>query len=200
MPQGHHVHVLLTQGQRLLEQLFPGIADELTQAGAPTIDWIRDWKMLGLWGWHPRFDSDLVGSACTRTLLETLIRQRLKAQPGFLLLEGYQVNGLLKQEAVARITGVKLHRRDSHQSNAEDQTLEPSSDDTIDTLSAALVVDASGRNSALPDWLSEFGYAAPPETIINSFLGYASRWYQCPPDQQVDWKGITVYATPGESS
>lgn len=27
----------LTQGQRILEQLFPGLKDELTAAGAPTI-------------------------------------------------------------------------------------------------------------------------------------------------------------------
>jgi len=49
VPQSQHVHVLLTQGQRLLEQLFPGLATELTQAGAPTVEWTADWLMLGLW-------------------------------------------------------------------------------------------------------------------------------------------------------
>ncbi|MBV8883156.1 MAG: monooxygenase, partial [Chroococcidiopsidaceae cyanobacterium CP_BM_RX_35] len=34
VPQASHVHVLLTQGQRILEQLFPGLGAELTAAGA----------------------------------------------------------------------------------------------------------------------------------------------------------------------
>lgn len=38
VPQASHVHVLLTQGQRILEQLFPGLEAELTAAGAPTVD------------------------------------------------------------------------------------------------------------------------------------------------------------------
>lgn len=39
------VDVLLTQGQRILEQLFPGLGAELTAAGASTVDWIADWSL-----------------------------------------------------------------------------------------------------------------------------------------------------------
>lgn len=36
VPQASHVHVLLTQGQRILAQLFPGIEAELTASAIPT--------------------------------------------------------------------------------------------------------------------------------------------------------------------
>ena len=36
VPQANHVHVLLTQGQRILAQLFPGIEAELTASAIPT--------------------------------------------------------------------------------------------------------------------------------------------------------------------
>jgi 2-polyprenyl-6-methoxyphenol hydroxylase-like FAD-dependent oxidoreductase len=56
-------------------------------------------------------------------------------------------------------------------------------------------VDASGRSSRLPEWLAGLGYDEPQETIINSFLSYASRWYRKPADFQADWK---VYLVSGE--
>lgn len=186
VPQSQHVHVLLTQGQRLLEQLFPGLATELTAAGAPTVEWTADWLMLGLWKWMPRCQSGLSGRTCSRTLLEGLIRQRLLAQPNLTLLTGCQVKGLLNTAKTDRVTGVKLHWRNP------DNT-------AVDSLNAALVVDASGRNSALPDWLAQMGYDAPPETVMNAFLGYASRWYQRP-DLEADWQGITISAVKGVNS
>ena len=185
VPQSQHAHVLLTQGQRLLEQLFPGLAAELSAAGAPTVEWTADWLMLGVRKWMPRCPSNLSGRACSRTLLEGLIRQRLLAAPNLTLLTGCQVEGLLTTPEADRVTGVKLHRREAAEAG------EP--------LSAALVVDASGRNSALPNWLVQMGYEAAPETVINAFLGYASRWYQRP-KLEADWQGITISAVEGVNS
>lgn len=183
VPQSQHVHVLLTQGQRLLEQLFPGLAAELTQAGAPTVEWTADWLMLGLWKWMPRCASGLSGRTCSRTLLEGLIRKRLLAAPNLTLLTSCQVEGLLSSPESDLVTGVKLHWRKAANS--------------IESLEAGLVVDASGRNSMLPDWLVQMGYDAPPETVINAFLGYGSRWYQRPQNLEADWQGITVSAFKG---
>lgn len=185
--QSQHVHVFLTQGQRLLEQLFPGLAQELSAAGAPTVEWTADWLMLGTSKWTPRYPSDLIGRTCSRTLLEGLIRQRLSAYPNLTVLTGCQVKGLLSAKDPTRVTGVKLHW---HRPTAT----------AVDSLNAALVVDASGRNSALPEYLVEMGCEAPPETKINAFLGYASRWYQRPENLEVDWQGITISAIEGVSS
>ena len=34
VPQGRHVHILLMRGQSIMEEFFPGLADELCTAGA----------------------------------------------------------------------------------------------------------------------------------------------------------------------
>jgi 2-polyprenyl-6-methoxyphenol hydroxylase-like FAD-dependent oxidoreductase len=57
---------------------------------------------------------------------------------------------------------------------------------------ADLVVDASGRDSRAPRWLQALGYQPPAETVVNSFLGYASRYYHRPPDQPWPWKAAIV--------
>jgi hypothetical protein len=59
-------------------------------------------------------------------------------------------------------------------------------------LEADLVVDASGRTSRAPAWLTGLGYAAPKETTVNSFLGYASRLYQPPAGFKADWKILLI--------
>jgi phytoene dehydrogenase-like protein len=39
VPQGRHVHALLGRGTAVLNELFPGFADELVGAGAPSVDY-----------------------------------------------------------------------------------------------------------------------------------------------------------------
>src|SRR5947209_3491921 len=42
VPQGRHIHLLLLEGERILDQLFPGFGAELTAAGAPQVHWFKD--------------------------------------------------------------------------------------------------------------------------------------------------------------
>ena len=37
VPQGRHAHVLLAQGAQILDELFPGLLDDLAAGGAPVI-------------------------------------------------------------------------------------------------------------------------------------------------------------------
>lgn len=197
VPQSLHVHALLTQGARILESLFPGITDELGAAGAPLVEWTSDWLFYAASGWSQRCHSDLASRACSRVLLESTIRQRLRAFDTLTLLEGYQVTGLCIDKAAARVTGIRLKGGDRP---FQDPSQGPSQDAAIESLAADLVVDASGRNSPLPDWLQADGFPTPAETRVNSFLGYASRWYRPPTSfQPSDWKGITVAANPGDN-
>ena len=55
LPQARHVHILLWRVQMILDQLFPGLQDELGQAGAPRMDWIGDARWYSFGGWAPRF-------------------------------------------------------------------------------------------------------------------------------------------------
>src|SRR6187549_3035135 len=38
VPQANHVHGLLARGREILEELFPGVQDEMIAAGAPVVD------------------------------------------------------------------------------------------------------------------------------------------------------------------
>ena len=51
VPQSQQPHLLLTRGQIILEQLFPGIKDELATHEATLIDWTADFKWLLPGGW-----------------------------------------------------------------------------------------------------------------------------------------------------
>ncbi len=180
-PQANHVHVLLNQGERILEQMFPGLEAELTTAGAPNINLTADFPFLGLWGWFPRFHSNLSVHACSRLLLEWTVRRRLTAFSNLQFLPETQVIGLLSDNSNSQIKGVKLRCSDIAQENE---------------LTADLVIDASGRNSSLPKWLEVLGYSSPSKTVVNSFLGYSTRWYELPENFQADWKGLVVAYKP----
>ena len=99
-------------------------------------------------------------------------------------LEACQVTDLLANKDHTAIEGVRVRSRNRRETDR----------------SAQLVVDASGRGSKSPQWLQKLGYPMPQETVINSFLGYASCWYQCPTDFQFDWKGITVMSKAPDST
>jgi hypothetical protein len=58
--------------------------------------------------------------------------------------------------------------------------------DGITKLEGDLIVDAAGRGSAGPAWLEAAGFTAPEETIVNGFVGYASRWVRIPEEA---WPG-----------
>lgn len=100
-------------------------------------------------------------------------------------MDGVEVTGLVQshiQDGDQRqVAGVMLaHRADHSGFPAE--------------LPAALVIDASGRNSQAPHWLVELGYTAPEEWRINSFVGYTTRIYQQPENFTGGWK--TLYIRP----
>ena len=183
VPQARHNHLLLARGQRLLSQILPGIEADLAAAGAPRLDWTRDARMLLPSGWVPRFESGLVSFSCSRDLLESVVRRRVAASPGVEFLVGRRAVGLVFDGGNARVTGVTLERNGAPGEGRE-------------TLTAELVLDASGRASVAPDWLADAGLPPPRETTVNSYLGYASRWYERPPDGGEPWQALLVNNRP----
>jgi 2-polyprenyl-6-methoxyphenol hydroxylase-like FAD-dependent oxidoreductase len=180
VPQSLHVHALLMRGQQILEQLFPGIITELADSGAPLINWTADCPWLGFGGWSPRFPSHLITPTFSRNLLEWTIRKHLAANDRMELRPATQLTSLLSNANKTAVTGVRIRTGN-----------EPETE-----IFADLVVDASGRNSRTPHWLQGMGYEPPQETIVNSFLGYASRWYQIPSDLQNDWQSVYITVQP----
>lgn len=185
VPQARHAHVLLVRGQRILNELLPGLPAELAAAGAPTVDWGADVAWHTAVGWAPRAPSDMITQTCSRDLLEWQVRQRLMQQHAVRFMTNTDVQGLRVSADCRVVTGVQLRDRQAVAVGTA----------AASDLAADLVVDASGRSSRLPEWLAGLGYDGPSETIINSFLSYASRWYRKPAGFQADWK---VYLVSGE--
>lgn len=173
-PQARHAHVLLKRGQDIVEQLFPGLSEELA-AAAPQVDAAEDIAWLTPAGWSVRCHSGINLLSASRDLLEWAVRRRVAAVSGIHFMQEVDVTGLATDDGEKRVTGVSIRRRD---------------DRRAERLSADLVVDASGRGSHAPAWLEALGYSRPAETVVNSFLGYASRLYRCPADFAANWKAL----------
>ena len=65
-----------------------------------------------------------------------------------------------------------------------------------ETLSADLVVDASGRGSRAPQWLNSLGYGNMQETSVKIDVGYATRVYRCPAQPPANWKALLIWGMP----
>ena len=59
-------------------------------------------------------------------------------------------------------------------------------------LAADLVVDATGRGSRVRDWLSDMGFQAPEESVVDAFIGYSSRLYRDVPALGDGYKAVVL--------
>ena len=187
LPQGRHVHVLLERGRRAMERFLPGVTGELVRAGAEPLDATQDVAWLSPYGWYIRFPGDLILLASTRDLIDWGVRRRVAALPNVRIRQEADVAGLIRGPVDgARVAGVRLRS--------------PAADAEVDgggtQLAADLVVVADGRNSRLPNWLTALGYEPPEETVVNSFQGYASRFYRPPASFTSDWKALYIQQAP----
>ncbi|PPS40665.1 NAD(P)/FAD-dependent oxidoreductase [Chroococcidiopsis sp. TS-821] len=185
VPQSHHVHVLLMRGAMILEELFPGLHAELYAAGASQLDMAKDAAWLNPAGWGIRFTSGVMLLASSRSLLEWGIRQRLMQCPQVGFVTESEVTGLLANADKTAIAGVQVRLHDQlHRGSVTKQVY------------ADLIVDATGRMSKTPQWLTALGYEPPPETVVNAHVGYASRIYQPPANFSSDWQALYLQAAP----
>jgi 2-polyprenyl-6-methoxyphenol hydroxylase-like FAD-dependent oxidoreductase len=184
VPQSRHVHALLLRGRQIMEQLFPGLEAELEAAGVPIFDQGLSGLTLFKSGWTPRIASGLTVYACSRTLLESHIRERLIANRNVTLLHGCSVIGLTATGNM--VTGVQLRQR-AHQLGATSDVV---AEDVV--LNADFVIDASGRGSDVTAWLDALGYGTADKTTVNAFLGYATCWFQRPAGFEAPWQAMMI--------
>ncbi len=188
VPQSTQPHILLTKGYRiLLELLGESFSVELFQRGALTIDWGREFYSYGEAGWmaHTGEPSDLISITCSRPLLEWAIAHQLKKQAQIKFWEEHRVTGLIYNRQEHRVKGIIISS-----SSSQDEK----------NLTAQLVVDCSGRSSKAPQWLEDMGITAPPETVVNPHLGYATRRYREPNGFQAPWKVMLINHSPPEQT
>jgi pimeloyl-ACP methyl ester carboxylesterase/2-polyprenyl-6-methoxyphenol hydroxylase-like FAD-dependent oxidoreductase len=181
VPQSRHLHVLLARGAQILERLLPGFRADLAAAGAVRLRWPADAGVLGAAGWATRRTRSLPLISSRRELVEHVVRRHVATRDPVELLENTDVIGLLTDESGLSVTGVRIRSRDDH----AEQDLE-----------AGLVVDASGRGSRAPAWLEQLGCGSSRQTVVNAFLGYASRTYARDPTIEREWRALFLQMKP----
>lgn len=188
VPQAHHAHALPLRGQKLLEKKFPGLTDELINQGAVAVHGGSEMAFFVAGEWHQmRHNSAVVSFTSSRPLLENILYHRVAAHPRVRIIQEHGVEGLTVDRRKKHVTGVRLRRR----GGLSAQEI---------TIAADLVIDTSGRDSQAPQWLAEWGFMPPQETIINAFAGYSSRIYRRPVEFEGGWKTLYVRSTPHHST
>jgi hypothetical protein len=196
VPQGRHIHALLARGCEGLEQLFPGLTEELVAEGAIRGDIAADVIWFNYGCSLCNAPSALVGLAISRPLLENGVRRRLLRLPNVCLRQCNEVEHPVFDHSQDRVAGVRVRSRDGA--------------DSVKTMTADLVVDATGRGSRCAAWLNALGHAAPREEKIEVGLGYMTRLYRRRPHQlngkfgavfapcRPDWRGGFIAVQEGE--
>jgi 2-polyprenyl-6-methoxyphenol hydroxylase-like FAD-dependent oxidoreductase len=163
VPQGRLIHACLARLTQVLDELFPGFSDDLVARGVTTwsdgdfskLDWSLAGHSMVRSGRSPDAPQILSPS---RPVLEWSVRQRVRAIANVSFKEGHDVVGITATADHRQITGVRVVDR---------------ADDRVKTLTADLVVDATGRGSRTPVFLEQLGYGRPPEEEVMVQLAYA---------------------------
>ncbi|WP_231986347.1 NAD(P)/FAD-dependent oxidoreductase [Mycobacterium sp. E2479] len=185
VPQGRHLHALLPRGGQVLEQLFPGLLDEMAVNGANYLDGRDLSRLYYNLGGHlmvrtggaPSFSAYLA----TRPFLEEHVRSRLRRIANVTLLDEHDIVEPTTTADRHRVTGVRVASRRTREDI---------------TLSADLVLDATGRSARTPAWLTALGYERPPEVHVPVHLTYASQCLRMAPDALHEL-GFVVGPVPG---
>jgi 2-polyprenyl-6-methoxyphenol hydroxylase-like FAD-dependent oxidoreductase len=183
VPQGRHVHGLLPSGLRIMEELLPGLTDELIAAGA----WPGDvganvrWYLGG--GKLRQVTAGLPAVAASRALIEGVVRERVRDLENVSIMDGHDIVGLRPTVDLNRITGVRV-------TGLHDQGSQ--------VLPADLVIDATGRASRMSLWLTGFGYTAPAADRVNIDLAYSSRVFATPATHLGDDLVVVTSRLPGK--
>ncbi|SDQ30729.1 FAD-dependent oxidoreductase [Thermostaphylospora chromogena] len=166
-PQGRHINGLLARGQQAMEEMYPGITQEIFADGVPTGDLAGDVR----WYFNGRRlkqqHAGLVCVAASRPMLEKHIRRRTSAIPNVSFAERHDILGLETTPDRSRVNGVRV---------------QPHGSDRAETIPADLVVDATGRGSRTPIWLEDLGYPRVREERKKIGLCYVTQHYRLTKD------------------
>ncbi|MFF4269819.1 FAD-dependent oxidoreductase [Streptomyces sp. NPDC001536] len=185
VPQGRHAHAILPAGTRGLQEMFPGLLEYFEAAGVPVVR--EPTEMHFAPGGHllcqeGRYADPTPTYQPTRPQLEGGVRARVRELPGVEIVDRCEATGLTATPDGARVTGVRLVRRDS---GAERE------------LTADLVVDATGRGGRTTRWLTDLGHEPPREDRIPVDIKYVSRTLRLAPGALGRRKVVIVGAEPG---
>jgi 2-polyprenyl-6-methoxyphenol hydroxylase-like FAD-dependent oxidoreductase len=162
-PQSHQANGLLARGVQVMEELFPGLTQEMIDNGVPTGD------LSGSCRWYARGNrlkqqhAGLTTLGVVRPMFEYFIRERVQQIPNVKFIEEHDILGLTTSADKSQVTGARVQKRGT---------------DTDEVITADLVVDATGRGSRTPVWLEQLGYEKPFEERKKIDLGYVTQHFR----------------------
>jgi 2-polyprenyl-6-methoxyphenol hydroxylase-like FAD-dependent oxidoreductase len=188
VPQGRLIHALLARGAQILDELFPGLLDELVANGATR--WDGDYaKLCFSIGGHQfvRFGRSPDPQSMpfyfqSRPFLEWHVLRRMRDVSNVTVIEHHDVVALTSTADRGRVTGVEVVNRDNQSRT---------------TLTADLVVDATGRGSRTPVFLEQLGYDRPAEDEVVVHLAYACQPVRIAPGAIAE-NFIATFPEPGK--
>jgi len=184
-------HAFLGGFRAVMDGELPEVAKALQDAGALRLNFIRSVlppQMTG--GWQDGDDRYewLTGR---RVMVESVLARAAELAPGVRVRRGTAVAGLVTGAAVLagvpHVTGVKTKAGE--------------------VITADLVVDMTGRRSALPGWLTDVGARPPVEELEESGFVYYGRHFRSadgsvPPmfgPPQIPWGTLTSLTLPADN-
>jgi 2-polyprenyl-6-methoxyphenol hydroxylase-like FAD-dependent oxidoreductase len=176
VPQGEHIHLLMGKGAQIMDSLFPWLFSALEQDGALLLSPTDDFHWFHFGAWKLQFPGPLRLHSQSRPLLEYHIRRCVAGIPNVHLLDNCTALGLVAGQS-SPVNGVRVHYGQREES-----------------IEANLVVDASGRGSQAPAWLTTLGYPAIEETLVRVDIGYATRIYRR--KAHIPLKALGIYPWP----
>lgn len=111
--------------------------------------------------------------------MEGIVRERVRRILNVQFWDGCQVQGLISSSDNDRIIGTKV-----------------GGETAVRWVTADLVVDATGRGSHSPSWLSVIGYWKPKEERIEVNMAYATCHFLRTPDHLEGASLASIPATP----
>ncbi|WP_327357826.1 NAD(P)/FAD-dependent oxidoreductase [Streptomyces sp. NBC_01304] len=176
LPQARHAHSLMEGGAEAIDQLLPGTLELLCAAGANRIPLPTGMVAFSPEGWYRRWlrESHYV-IAASRDLIDHTVRQQTLKHPGITVHTGHRAVALVGSRR--KVTGVRVEDPAHH----------------TRVIPADLIIDATGRASRTPLWLSDLGIPRIKHDKVDSGLAYASRTFQAPSPTK-GWPIVTVQA------
>jgi 2-polyprenyl-6-methoxyphenol hydroxylase-like FAD-dependent oxidoreductase len=172
VPQDRHLHMLMARGAQEFEDLFPGLLKDMVAAGVPILENRPDCIHLGaaghVLGTGHTLRDEFTAYVPSRPHLEWQIRRRVQAIDN-VAIRRRSVAEPSFDRARDRVTGVLLDPEDPEPATAEPEF-----------VAADLVVDAAGRGTRLPVWLTQWGYPRPTEQIVDIGINYATHYFRIP--------------------
>lgn len=164
-PQARHSHAFLARLVKIMRERVPGLLDFALANGAELMRFEDMTRPLGTDAVYRPEDGEITMLACRRLTFEWILRRFVLDRGDAVLRDGIEVLGLVgapgSSGASDRVTGVRVRG--------------PGGDETLE---ADLVVDASGRRSALGRWLGTLGCEPWPEESEPCGIFYSSRFYR----------------------